>query len=315
MNNIFNLTEKYYPQKEEENNLQNLRAKGYTYAPLNANVPNRNQNNYFYESNNLMPIRKYIKNEYDPIKTKQAQKNWKKFSAQLKKINGVYLLQTIGAIIKTMRILEQNAKGKNYLFVSEKIKLLKFLEENENIIDFLSKKNKKEENNNEDNDDDILIPDEHPENITNISQLDQNIKDIEKLLENKKLNEEQRKKLEKLKNLYFQQKNIIIENETNKIKKELIEQNKINLDKLIKEEEQKRSLIQKENEKYIEQMEQENKTSKENSKENIPKKKEEQLKEIKIYKNQKLISENNSPWIDPLFKPEKNNLCPAIHKE
>ena len=36
---------------------------------------------------------------------------------------------------------------------------------------------------------------------------------------------------------YFQQKNIIIENETNKIKKELIEQNKINLDKLIKEEE------------------------------------------------------------------------------
>ena len=311
LNNIFNLTEKYYPQKEEENNLQNLRAKGYTYAPLNANVPNRNQNNYFYESNNLMPIRKYIKNEYDPIKTKQAQNNWKKFSAQLKKINGVYLLQTIGAIIKTMRILEQNAKGKNYLFVSEKIKLLKFLEENENIIDFLTKKNKKEENNNEDNDDDILIPDEHPENITNISQLEQNIKDIEKLLENKKLNEEQRKKLEKLKNLYFQQKNIIIENETNKIKKELIEQNKINLDKLIKEEEQKRSLIQKENEKYIEQMEQENKTSKENSKENIPKKKEEQLKEIKIYKNQKLISENNSPWIDPLFKPEKNNLCPC----
>ena len=71
-----------------------------------------------------MPIRKYIKNEYDPIKTKQAQNNWKKFSAKLKKINGVYLLQTIGAIIKTMRILEQNAKGKNYLLVSEKIKLL-----------------------------------------------------------------------------------------------------------------------------------------------------------------------------------------------
>ena len=208
-----------------------------------------------------------------------------------------------------MNILEQNSKGKKYLFVSEKIKLLKLLEENEIIIDFLSNKNKKEEiiSSDEEDDDDILIPDEHPEKIISLSQIDQNIKDIEKLLENKKLNEEQRKKLEKLKNLYFQQKNIIIENETNKIKKELIEQNKINLDKLIKEEEQKRSLIQKENEKYIEQMEQENKTSKENSKENIPKKKEEQLKEIKIYKNQKLISENNSPWIDPLFKPEKNN--------
>ena len=313
LNTIFNLTEKYYPPKEEEI-ISNLRTKGYTYAPLSANVPNRNQNNYFYESNNRMPIRKYIKNEYDPAKTKQAQNNWKKFTAQLKKVNGIYLLQTIGAIIKTMHILEENAKGKNYLFVSEKIKLLKFLEDNEIIIDFLTKKNIKEENDISDNDDeDILIPNEHPENITNISQLEQNIKDIEKLLENKKLNEEQRKKLEKLKNLYLQQKNIIIENETNKIKKEIIEQNKINIDKLIKEEEQKRNTIQKENEKFIEQIEQKNKIEDENTKENIPKTniKEENMKEIKIYKDQKFIPENASPWIDPLFKPEKNNLCPC----
>ena len=58
---MFILAEKYYPQKEEENIIQNLKAKGYTYAPLNANVPNRNQNNYFYESDNLMLIRKFIK--------------------------------------------------------------------------------------------------------------------------------------------------------------------------------------------------------------------------------------------------------------
>ena len=125
-----------------------------------------------------MPARKYVKNEYDPVKTKQAQNNWKKFNAQLKKVNGVYLLQTIGAVIKTMKILEQNAKGKNYLFVSEKIKLLKFLEDNEIIIDFLTKKNIKEEKDvSEDENEDILIPDEHPENITNISQLEQNIND------------------------------------------------------------------------------------------------------------------------------------------
>ena len=266
LNNIFNLTEKYYPQKEEEEMINNLRAKGYTYAPLNSNVPNRNLNNYFYVSNNLMPARKYVKNEYDPVKTKQAQNNWKKFNAQLKKVNGVYLLQTIGAVIKTMKILEQNAKGKNYLFVSEKIKLLKFLEDNEIIIDFLTKKNIKEEKDvSEDENEDILIPDEHPENITNISQLEQNINDIQKLLENKKLNEEQKTKLEKLKNLYLQQKNILIENETNKIKKEIIEQNKINIDKLIKEEEQKRNLIQKENDKIIEQMEQKSKIEEENS--------------------------------------------------
>ena len=42
--------------------------------------------------------------------------NWKKFNTQLKKINGIYLLQTIGAIIKAMHILDENSKGKNYLF-------------------------------------------------------------------------------------------------------------------------------------------------------------------------------------------------------
>ena len=159
-----------------------------------------------------------------------------------------------------MNILEQNSKGKKYLFVSEKIKLLKLLEENEIIIDFLSNKNKKEEiiSSDEEDDDDILIPDEHPEKIISLSQIEQNIKDIEKLLENKKLKEEQKIKLEKLKNLYIQQKNIIIENETKKIRQEIIEKNNINIDKIIKEEEQRRNLIQIENEKILEEIEKQN---------------------------------------------------------
>ena len=48
-----------------------------------------------------------------------------------------------------MDILEQNSKGKKYLFVSEKIKLLKLLEDNEIIIDFLAKKNLKEDSDDE----------------------------------------------------------------------------------------------------------------------------------------------------------------------
>ena len=314
INKIYDLDnlEKYYPNNEEELN-NNLRAKGYKYAPLNYDIRNINNNNYYYVSNNLTPARKYIKNEYDPVKTRLAQNNWKKFNTQLKKVNGLYLLQTIGAIIKTMHILEQNAKGKNYLFVSEKIKLLKLLEDNEIIIDFLTKKNIKEENNiSSEEEEDILIPDEHPEKITNISQLEQNINDIEKLLENKKLSEDQRKKLEQLKSLYLQQKNIIIENETNKIKKEIIEQNKINIDKLIKEEEQRRSLIEKENEKLIEQIEK--KSEEKKPKKIITPEKEEKPQKIKIYRNQELIPENSSPWIDPLFKPEKSNLCPCDSK-
>ena len=295
---------------------KNLRAKGYTYAPLNKNITNIKQNNYYYESNNRTPAIKYnINKEYDPVKIKEAQNHWKQFNKELKKINGIYILQTIGAIIKAMNILEQNSKGKKYLFVSEKIKLLKLLEENEIIIDFLSNKNKKEEiiSSDEEDDDDILIPDEYPEKIISLSQIEQNIKDIEKLLENKKLKEEQKIKLEKLKNLYIQQKNIIIENETKKIRQEIIEKNNINIDKIIKEEEQRRNLIQIENEKILEEIEKQNQNKISEEKKIIEEKKEIIInpKEIFIYKNQKIISENSSSWIDPLFKPEKNSLCPC----
>ena len=295
---------------------KNLRAKGYIYAPLNTNITNIKQNNYYYESNNRTPAIKYnINKEYDPVKTKEAQNHWKQFNKELKKINGIYILQTIGAIIKAMNILEQNSKGKKYLFVSEKIKLLKLLEENEIIIDFLSNKNKKEEiiSSDEEDDDDILIPDEHPEKIISLSQIEQNIKDIEKLLENKKLKEEQKIKLEKLKNLYIQQKNIIIENETKKIRQEIIEKNNINIDKIIKEEEQRRNLIQIENEKILEEIEKQNQNKISEEKKIIEEKKEIIInpKEIFIYKNQKIISESSSSWIDPLFKPEKNSLCPC----
>ena len=311
--NLFNFgqTEKYFPTNEEFIP-PNLRAKGYTYAPLNTNITHI-KNNYYYESNSKLPGKRYQKGEYDPIKTRAAQNNWKKFNTQLKKVNGIYILQTIGAIIKAMHILEQYAKGKKYLFVSEKIKLLKLLEDNEVIIDFLTKKNLKEESD-EDEEEDTLIPDEHPEKITNISQLEQNIKDIEKLLENKKLKEDQKNKLEKLKNLYLQQKNILIENENNKIKKEIIDKNKIDIDKIIKEEEQRRKLIEKENEKLIEQMEQKNKIEEEKKSKEKEKTnkiiKEENTKELTIYKNQQIIPENAPAWTDPLFKPERQSLCP-----
>ena len=320
-NNIFDFVEieNYLPNTEEDNNQKNLR-KGYKYAPLNTDISNIRQNNYYYESNSNMPAIKYQKNEYDPVKIRLAQNNWKKFNTQLKKVNGIYILQTIGAIIKTMHILEENAKGKKYLFVSEKIKLLKLLEDNEIIIDFLSKKsNKEEKDSSTDEEEDVLIPDEHPENITNLSQLEQNIKDIEKLLENKKLKEDIKIKLDKLKNLYLQQKNILIEYETNKIKKEIIEQNKINIEKMIKEEEQRRNILEKENEKYIEEIEKMNKIEEEKKSENNNNNIKEIInevvnKEIAVYQNQKIISENDLPWIDPLFKPEKQSLCPCDSK-
>ena len=334
----FGLSEKYFPSGEiSEDKI--LRAnKGYSYAPISSTTNNRRKNNVYISGSNTS-YTKYTKSDYDPKKTKVAQENYKKFSTQLKKVNGVYLLQTMGAIIKAMHTIDENNKGKRRIFLSEKIKLLKLIEENEVIIDFLTQKDKKEnqieDNNNEEDqetddeeeDEDILIPDEHPEKITSLTELEQNIKDINNLLDNKKLNEEQKQKLEKLKNLYLQQKNILIENETNNIKKEIINDNKINIDKIIKEEEQKRIIAEKENQKIIEELERQKKLEEQKEKERKEKeekerkereekerkekerKEKEKKSEKKIYRNQEII-QGTAMWEDPLFKPEKKSLCP-----
>ena len=339
----FGLSEKYFPEIDESEE-KILRGKGYSYAPAPNDLSNNRRKNNYYISGSNPSLSKYT--YYDPKKTKAAQENYKKFSAQLKKVNGIYLLQTMGAIIKAMHIIDDNNKGKRRIFLSEKIKLLKLLEENEIIIDFLTQKDKKEaqmeaekntvegETNSEDETDeeDILIPDEHPEKITTLTELEQNIKDINNLLDNKKLTDEQKKKLEKLKNLYLQQKNILIENETNNIKKEIINENKINIDKIIKEEENKRIIAEKENQKYLEELEKQKKLEEQKEKERKEKeekerkekdekekkekerlekerKEKEKKSAIKIYKNQEIVPET-ATWTDPLFKPEKKNLCP-----
>ena len=274
----FGLSEKYFPSLDESEE-KILRGKGYSYAPVANDLSNNRRKNNYYISGSNPSLSKYTYN--DPKKIKAAQENYKKFSSQLKKVNGIYLLQTMGAIIKAMHVIDDNNKGKKRIFLSEKIKLLKLLEENEIIIDFLTQKDKKEaqieteintvegETNSEDetDDEDILIPDEHPEKITSLTELEQNIKDISNLLENKKLTEEQKLKLEKLKNLYLQQKNILIENETNNIKKEIINENKINIEKIIKEEENKRIIAEKENQKYLEELEKQKKLEEQKEKE------------------------------------------------
>ena len=146
----------------------------------------------------------------------------------------------------------------------------------------------------------------NPEKVTSLSELESQLKGILTLLENKNISPEDRKKLEQLKNLYLQQKNILIENETKKAQEELI--NQLNIEKMIKEEEERRKKQKEEEEKRIEE---EMKKEKEKEQQiqassisisNIPDPK-------KIYKNQQ-IYKGSSPWTDPLFKPEKANLCP-----
>ena len=251
----------------------------------------------------------------DPEKYKKAQEKWKKFREGVEKMNGVYLLQTIGSIIKAMRILGNDNEENSKISLAEQVKLYKIIEENEAIVDFLSQNlssgEEKTESqidvgSEEDEEDNILIPDEHPEQFTSLDELQQKLEDIKKLLE-KKLKDEDRKKIEQLYNLYLQQKNILIENETKNAKKEVIDTNKINVNKYIQEEQEKRRKAEEEEQKKLIQKQKE---EEEKNKMN------EKVKSIlnqkvstKIYRNQQMPT-GDKPWIDDIFPPEKKSLCP-----
>ena len=111
-------------------------------------------------------------------------------------------------------------QNKIFVPLEEQYKLYQILDENKTIIDFLNHDKDEEEKN------DlytirttILIPNEHPEKITSLEVLQKQLDDIKNLLKKKNLKEKDRLKLEKLSDLYLKQKNILIENETENIKK------------------------------------------------------------------------------------------------
>ena len=166
---------------------------------------------------------------------------------------------------------------------------------------------KKEEKKEEKQYEKILIPDVNPEKVTSLQELQTQLEGILALLENKNISPSDRQKLEQLKDLYLKQKNILIENETKKAQEALI--NQLNYEKYLKEEEERRKKQKEEDDRNIEiAMNQEKEKEKTAiiSVENVPDPK-------KIYKNQELYK-GSSPWTDPMFKPEKKNLCPYDSK-
>ena len=251
----------------------------------------------------------------DPETIRKAQKKWKDLSEKLIKDQGIYIIQTIGSILKAVHILEKcetDEKFEETVSLGEKIHLYKLLTENEKIIDFLSTAPKHNEEKEEDKEeeelenDDILIPDSHPEKITDLSELTSKIESIEKLLKEENIQKEKKLKLEKLLDLYLQQKNILIENETIAAQEEIKEENKIDTEKIIKEEEEKRKKAEEEENKKIE----------ENAKKLINESKK-QIQTVsisdkpspnKIFRNQPLYK-GNTPFTDTYFPPEKKSLC------
>ena len=91
-------------------------------------------------------------------KTQLAQNNWKNLSNKLAKNQGLYLIQTIGGVIKGLKVLEAENAGQptNYT-MQEKVALFELLRNNRPIIAMLSKahqeavRRKKEEETNKNN--------------------------------------------------------------------------------------------------------------------------------------------------------------------
>ncbi len=296
------------------------------YSSVSDNMKSNNNPKFNY--NYLLVNNKY---KNDPERLKLMQNNWKYFSKEIKRVSGVYVLQTIGTIIKTIRIIKEDST-KQKMPLHEKIKLFKLLEENQAVVEFLNKEKeienlkfsnitskyannlefdviKEEELEDENDNDEFMLPDEHPEKNLSLNELEEKLRDISILLENKKLREDQRKKIAILKNLFLQQKNIFVENETNKVKQEIINNNKdLNIDNLIKNENTKRKKAEKEEQKNIESK--------------IGQIVEEPLEDInellslegaevpnKIYRRQNL-SKTSGNWTDFLFSPQTRSLCP-----
>ena len=254
------------------------------------------------------------KNRIRATQSKDPQENWRLFGSKIRRLSGVLLLQTIGSVLKGIRVLNDEIEGRKIITLEERIKLFQLLDENEQIVDFLTRKDRKDEGNKNTKakeekipeDENLLIPSEHPEDITSLSELETKMSQINKLLDNKNLKPEDKKKIQQLKNLYLQQKNILIENKTDDAKYEVINQNIINVNKYLVEEQEKRKKAMEEAQKKIEE-EMKKEQSKAKSEKSIN---EMQIKyTAKVFRNQE-IYKGTAPWTDPLFKPVKASLCP-----
>ena len=299
----FNIKDDIFEKKGEYNiNIPFSRKYGTEIINRNTQINNKNQTKV--KMKNLKGETVILgedKDIDDKERLKLSQEKWKHFRKGVEKLNGVYLLQTIGSIIKAKLIIEKKIDCS----IEEKNKLFKLMEENEKIINFLSKFAPVYEEEYEN----VLIPNDHPEEITSLANL-QNVLDNIKELLNKNLKKEDRIKLEKLRDLYLQQKNILIENETKKVKEKIF---KNIFKKYIIEEREKRVKAKEEEKKKFEK---ELREKKEEEKKESRKKQNKSRQSIvarkkpsRLYHNQK-IPEIFDSWNDDMFLPNKNSLCP-----
>ena len=190
-------------------------------------------------------------------KTQAAQKLWKNFSERYSKDQGIFLLQTIGAVIRGLTIIKNERMGiKNNYSYEEKQKFLDTLQNNKNIIYMLIRARKEAERRRQEEE-----------------MLKVNDRELEKMrLEEEKRKEEEKRRIEEEKKRIEQEKKIAEEK------------------KKIEEEKRKREEERKALEKKI-QMEKDKKMKEELKKQEEIKKKEEERKKKEEEKRKKELEE------------------------
>ena len=304
-NHLYYICENDNIKNKNKNKTYNIYDKMYSSVSNNM----KNNNNPKFNYNYLL-----VKNKYndEPKKVKEMQSNWKYFTKEIKRVSGVYFLQTIGTILKTIKIIKNETRLNNNL--SEKIKLYKLLEENESVVEFLNKDKNGEKieylniNKEEDNDD-FMAPDVHPEQTISLNEIEDKLRDVSILSENRFIREDQRRKIKILKNLLLQRKNIYIENETEKVKEQIINKaSELNIENLIKNETLKR--------KKLKDIEEKNNKKKSYKTQKYHIEDHNNLLSLigieinnKIFRKQKLCQAAGK-WTDLLFGPQTRSLCP-----
>ena len=89
------------------------------------------------------PKQQQLTQEQLKISYTRAQNNWKKLGEKLSKDQGIFILQTIGMVVKALKLLDDENKGKktNYT-MAQKVQMLETLRNNRPIVNMLSKAHK-----------------------------------------------------------------------------------------------------------------------------------------------------------------------------
>ena len=158
-------------------------------------------------------------------KTQAAQKCWKRFSERYSKDQGIFLLQTIGAVIRGLTIIKNERMGikSNYSY-EEKQKVLDTLQNNKNIIYMLIRARKEAERRRQEEE-----------------MLKVNERELEKMrLEEEKRKEEEKRRIEEEKKRIEQEKKIVEEKKKLEEEKRKREEERKALEKKIQMEKDKK---------------------------------------------------------------------------